>query len=246
MEISFREIYIVDGKYNGCGNIMLDYDCPEESPELIRMVENNIDSPQFTQSTLQAFYFIESIDNVEDGDIIEAYNGTTIVGSRVWQGSYTDIPVMGDDKSEFTKDFCTNGSTPVFKLIKKNGITFDITGNIPAWESNGLLIVESLDIIELTPNTYSLASVYPNPFNPSTTVSFTLPELSVVSMVIFDITGREITELVNGSMEAGYHNLTWNADNQSSGIYFVKMVAQSSISDVNREFIQTQKLILAK
>jgi len=106
--------------------------------------------------------------------------------------------------------------------------------------------VESLDIMELTPNTYSLASVYPNPFNPSTTVSFTLPELSVVTMVILDITGREITELINGSMQAGYHNLTWNADNQSSGIYFVKMVARSSISDVNREFIQTQKLILAK
>ena len=51
---------------------------------------------------------------------------------------------------------------------------------------------------------------------------------------------------MNGNMAAGYHNLTWNAGNQSSGIYFVKMIARSSIGEVNREFIQTQKLILAK
>ena len=187
-----------------------------------------------------------SIENVEEGDIIEAFHGATLVGSRVWQGAYTDIPVMGADNSEFTKDFSIPGSIPKFKLIKKNGEIFAIKGDMPQWESNGLFIVDHLESIEIAPNTFSLASIYPNPFNPSTTIRFTLPEASFVTMSVIDITGRKITDLVHGSMAAGYHNLTWNAGNQSSGIYFVKMIARSSIGEVNGEFIQTQKLILAK
>ena len=189
---------------------------------------------------------MESIENVEEGDIIEAYHGATLVGSRVWQGAYTDIPVMGADDSEFTKDFSIHGSIPKFKLIKKNGEIFAIKGDMPQWESNGLFIVDHLESVEIAPNTFSLASIYPNPFNPSATICFTLPEASFVTMSVIDITGRKIADLVHGSMVAGYHNLTWNAGNQSSGIYFVKMIARSSIGEVNGEFIQTQKLILAK
>ena len=236
----------VDNDGNECGTMTLNYDCPEESPELIRVAVNNTDTPQFTQSTQQAFYFIEKIENAEEGDIVEAYNGSTLVGSRIWNGAFTDIPVMGEDHSDFTSGFSKMGSIPTFKLVKENGEVFEIAGDIPSWESNGLFIVESMSIREIAPEKYSLASVYPNPFNPSTTVSFTIPELSVVTINVFDITGRKITELMNGSMAAGYHNLTWNAGNQSSGIYFVKMIARSSIGEVNGEFIQTQKLILAK
>ena len=236
----------VDNDGNECGNMTLNYDCPEESPELIRVAVNNTDTPQFTQSTQQAFYFIEKIENAEEGDIVEAYNGSTLVGSRIWNGAFTDIPVMGEDHSDFTSGFSKMGSIPTFKLVKENGEVFEIAGDIPSWESNGLFIVESMSIREITPEKYSLTSVYPNPFNPSTTVSFTIPELSVVTINVFDITGRKITELMSGSMAAGYHNLTWNAGNQSSGIYFVKMIARSSIGEVNGEFIQTQKLILAK
>ena len=50
--------------------------------------------------------------------------------------------------------------------------------------------------------------------------------------------GREVSTLINGNMDAGYHSVTWNANNHSSGVYFVKMIAG--------EFVNTQKLMLVK
>ena len=79
---------------------------------------------------------------------------------------------------------------------------------------------------------------YPNPFNPTTTLSFALPVISNVLLEVYDINGRLINELIKDIMDAGYHSVVWNADSYSSGVYFVKMVAG--------EFISTQKLMLIK
>ena len=88
------------------------------------------------------------------------------------------------------------------------------------------------------PNEYALHQAYPNPFNPTTTLSFALTIESEVSITVYNLQGREVISLVNGNMEAGYHSLVWNADSHSSGVYFVKMVAG--------EFVSTQKLMLIK
>jgi len=88
------------------------------------------------------------------------------------------------------------------------------------------------------PKSFSLSAAYPNPFNPVTTLSFALPIEAEVSLSIYNLQGREIVSLINGNMDAGYHSVIWNADNHSSGVYFVKMIAG--------EFINTQKLMLVK
>ena len=88
------------------------------------------------------------------------------------------------------------------------------------------------------PNEYALYQAYPNPFNPTTTLSFALTIESEVSITVYNLQGREVISLVNGNMEAGYHSVVWNADAQASGVYFVKMVAG--------EFVNTQKLMLVK
>ena len=62
--------------------------------------------------------------------------------------------------------------------------------------------------------------VYPNPFNPTTTISYTIPEDGRVSIKVFDILGREITTLLDGFNNAGKHNVMWNGSSQASGIYF--------------------------
>ena len=101
------------------------------------------------------------------------------------------------------------------------------------WSGYG--ISASLNII---PDTYILESAYPNPFNPTTTLSFALPTEGDIIISIYNLQGREVASLVNGNMEAGYHSVVWNANNQSSGVYFVKMIAG--------EYINTQKLMLIK
>jgi len=83
-----------------------------------------------------------------------------------------------------------------------------------------------------------LHSAYPNPFNPVTTISFSLPTDSEVSIQVVNLYGRVVETLINHNMNSGYHAIQWNADFHSSGLYFVKMVAG--------DYHQTQKLMLVK
>jgi hypothetical protein len=85
---------------------------------------------------------------------------------------------------------------------------------------------------------YSLRSNYPNPFNPSTAISYSLEKAGDVKLKIYDVLGREVATLVNGKNEAGDHTVIWNARSVPSGVYFYKITAES--------YIQTKKMILMK
>ena len=85
----------------------------------------------------------------------------------------------------------------------------------------------------------ALTDAYPNPFNPSSTIEYDLANDGHVEIIVYDATGRLVTELVNQHQTAGAgYQVKWNAANQASGMYFAKMVA----GDV----VQIQKLVLLK
>ena len=86
------------------------------------------------------------------------------------------------------------------------------------------------------PVDFSINSIYPNPFNPSTTISFSLPIDSEVSIVIYDLNGQEVIELINNSYQAGYHEVNWNASTFPSGTYFVKIVA-NNFEDIRKSIL---------
>jgi hypothetical protein len=94
-----------------------------------------------------------------------------------------------------------------------------------------------IDVISV-PVEFGLYSAYPNPFNPVTTISFSLPTDSEVLIQVVNLHGRVVETLTNHNMNSGYHAIQWNADSHSSGLYFVKMVAG--------DYHQTQKLMLVK
>ena len=83
-----------------------------------------------------------------------------------------------------------------------------------------------------------LSGSYPNPFNPTTSINYGLEKNGHVEIMIYDAAGRLVEELVNRHQDGGSYSITWNASNQASGMYFVKMIA----GDV----AQTQKLVLLK
>lgn len=89
---------------------------------------------------------------------------------------------------------------------------------------------------------YLLYENYPDPFNPSTTIKYQIPELSYVSLKIYDLLGNEIETLVNEKKPAGTYEIKWNAASNtgglSSGVYFYQLKAG--------EFIQTRKMILLR
>ena len=72
-----------------------------------------------------------------------------------------------------------------------------------------------------------MLTAHPNPFNPSTTLSFDLPAASQVSLRVYDINGRLAAELVNGWREAGTHEVTFDASRLPSGIYLAQVSAGS-------------------
>jgi hypothetical protein len=90
----------------------------------------------------------------------------------------------------------------------------------------------------LQPGGILLSRNYPNPFNPSTRIDYSIGSRQFVTIKIFDLLGREIATLVNEEKPAGIYELTWNAAGLPSGVYFYQLRAGS--------FIQTKKMILLR
>jgi hypothetical protein len=95
------------------------------------------------------------------------------------------------------------------------------------------------------PDMYILRENYPNPFNPSTTIEYGLPHKSIVSMKVYSVLGQEVATLISQEQAAGYHQTIWNASNISSGIYFMRINAQS-VEGKAEIFTQVKKMLLMK
>ncbi|WP_348343257.1 T9SS type A sorting domain-containing protein [Ignavibacterium sp.] len=90
----------------------------------------------------------------------------------------------------------------------------------------------------LTPNSFNLAQNYPNPFNPSTKISWQSPVGSHQTLKVYDVLGNEVATIVDEFREAGRYEITFDASNLSSGIYFYRLQAGS--------FVETKKMIFLK
>ena len=90
---------------------------------------------------------------------------------------------------------------------------------------------------------FSLDQNYPNPFNPSTTIHFTVGKRAKVSVVLFDITGKEVTTLINDNKEPGSYSVRWNGTSAASGTYFCRMIATA---DNGSTTVETKKMALLK
>ena len=88
------------------------------------------------------------------------------------------------------------------------------------------------------PTAFGLNQNYPNPFNPSTVISYQLPANSAVDLRVFDMLGREVATLISGQVEAGYHQIQFNASHLASGMYIYRLQAGNQVF--------TKKLTLIK
>jgi hypothetical protein len=105
-------------------------------------------------------------------------------------------------------------------------------------DNNGIHEYSKTIEIELTPEEYTLYQNYPNPFNPSTTIKYALPEAGQIRLVLYNMLGEEVKVLVNGTQEAGVHNVELNAKELGSGIYFYKLESSN--------FVSVKKMMLLK
>jgi spore coat protein CotH len=85
---------------------------------------------------------------------------------------------------------------------------------------------------------YSLDPAYPNPFNPTTTIEFSIPQTEFVTVKVYNLVGHEITTLINDELSTGNHSIKWDGSHQPSGLYLVQIESGS--------FIKTRKMVLLK
>lgn len=214
-----------------------DYVDVDHSPEIPEELK-------FIQSTEQAFYLVESVtvdgNTPKDGDVLLAYNNDILVGSVLWGGENTPVPVMGRDLSEQTAGFCEPGDQVSFKLFDSgSGEILPLEGLSASW---GSLLVTSVANLTATtveiPEKLTISPAFPNPFNPVTVIHYGLPNDGHVNIDVYDISGRLISNLLSAERKAGQHSIEWDAGIQPSGIYFMK-------TEFGHE-VKTTKLMLVK
>jgi flagellar hook assembly protein FlgD len=103
---------------------------------------------------------------------------------------------------------------------------------------------------EYVPTTFAISQNFPNPFNPSTTIRFQIPERASVLLKVYDMLGREVATLVNEEKNPGFFTVSWNGRNQygqpvASGVYFYRMVAAKSSNQAN-SFSGIRRMLLLK
>ncbi len=99
-----------------------------------------------------------------------------------------------------------------------------------------------IEVDVIAPGGFTLGQNYPNPFNPSTTIEFSVPEVSKVTVTVYSVVGELAATLVSGSVEAGYHRINFDASELPSGTYIYQLKAVGE----NRSFVDNKKMILIK
>lgn len=99
-------------------------------------------------------------------------------------------------------------------------------------------VVTSIEDAAELPESYALHGNYPNPFNPSTTITYDLPEATEARLIVLDALGRVVESLVAGHQSSGRHAIQWDAKDAPGGVYFVRLET--------RGFVETRKMTLLK
>lgn len=156
---------------------------------------------------------------------------------KIWEGDLSDeedvwlLEVTEDD-------FRVDGTFTMFSIVSENPAATDqveIDNIVVRTTDTGVGVDEQSTQL---PSKYELMANYPNPFNPTTNIQFALPANSNVKLTVVNALGQVVAELVNGALSAGVHDVSWNATNMTSGIYFYSIQADN--------FVQTRKMLLLK
>jgi len=185
----------------------------------------------------------------EDGDSLRLYFKTDLDEWVLVRG-YPGTAVTPFEFERIMVDTVNTGSGSIFHNdFQLRFISMGGSGNFP----NDDWFIGSFDFLplplgvegedDLLPVTYDVGANYPNPFNPTTTIDFQLPQRSDVVLVVYNTLGQKVRTLVNGTISAGTHSVIWDGNNEAgqgvaSGIYLYRFETE--------DFQKIQKMILMK
>ena len=147
-----------------------------------------------------------------------------------------DFSINLTDDALVAKYLTEGNKTTLVVVVPENDEIFSYTGDFEITEM--IIANSSSEVTVNTPTAFGLSAAYPNPFNPSTSISLHVPMESDVSVQVYDLSGRMISTLLSGVQAQGDYNLTWNAQEQASGMYLVRAETAGSVA--------VQKILLLK
>ncbi len=188
-------------------------------------------------------------DNIGTTDVIKTkvYNNVSPSDTISFDWAYAQRPGYTDRLT--VKISTDGGNTFPFTIFDRSGSVLATAGtstssfvpNSSQWGTFSVCFANATDVNNngvLTPRVFRLEQNYPNPFNPVTSIKFDLPKNSYVTLKVYDVMGREVSVLKNEEMKAGSHDVSFDASNLSSGIYFYKMTAG--------DFVSIKKMVFVK
>ena len=132
----------------------------------------------------------------------------------------------------------TNLKVPALFISGSNLLAGTNASGVWSHPLSEMLSKSTLDHSQEVPDQFSLEQNYPNPFNPSTTIRYNIPKSGQVKLSVYNLLGEEVALLVNDFLEAGFHEVSFNAANQPSGTYFYKIESGGMIT--------VKKMVLVK
>ena len=170
--------------------------------------------------------------------VIDTTGNIVVLGESLGLGTQDDLVLIKyNPNGEISWLARYDGATSGEDIPR--GMAIDHDGNIYVTGSCAGGAVSIVDPVKLgVPARYALHQNHPNPFNPVSTIRYELPQAGEILLVVYDILGREVTRLVDGYMEPGYHQVQWNGLEFASGIYIVRLVAA--------EYSKSIKMVLMK
>lgn len=143
----------------------------------------------------------------------------------------------------FVPGFGTTTERKSYSFIDENLTMGSYRYRLKQVDFDGTFEYSNSNVVEVfSPEKYTLIQNFPNPFNPSTTIEFSIPQTSNVTIEVYNIVGERVANLVNRTLDAGYHRVNFNASNLPSGAY----VYQLKASGQDGTFIETKKMLLMK
>jgi len=159
-----------------------------------------------------------------------------------------DIERKSVEGTEWTKIGNVNGNGTTTETRSYSFSDRAATGNfnyrLKQIDFNGNFAYYNLgnEVVVGVPSQYAISQNYPNPFNPSTKIDYDIPFDGKVSVLLYDLSGRQVGNLVNDVKTAGYYTVNFNASNLASGMYFYRINAEGN----GNNFVSTKKMVLIK
>jgi hypothetical protein len=211
---------IINGSFSGSGTICLGA-LPVTLSSFTSSVKNNT----------AVLMWVTEVELNNAGFDIERAN-VTLSGVEGW----TKVGfVQGGGTTNQPKGYSYEDKKLTKGIYKYRLKQIDYNGNYEYFEL-------AADVIIAPPNKFNISQNYPNPSNPRSLIDYEIPVNGKVTLIVYDITGREVAALLNEVKEAGYYTAEFNGSSLASGIYFYRITSEGE----GQKHIKTMKMILVK